>query len=206
VVTRAEWIAAAMEGVVDPEPELRLAQAEDAVDALLYEPGDLRGLHDGRTAERREGADGRDQRLRGILAGNRVQPDDERHIAAAIRPRARTTTITRQLDFDTPVRTTRERGPLRILVTVSAPNDLFTLDTAKEIDLLRTKLAPLVAAEKVRVDIAPDGQLSTLAAMLADADAAGNPYHAWHFIGHGKYLEGEGGRSSPLRTRSAECA
>lgn len=101
--------------------------------------------------------------------------------------------ITRHVDTDRPVRRLRIEGPLRIAVTVSAPTDQAALDTTKEVEGLEAALAPLVSAGLVRVDVAPDGTLATLASMIRAADIAGNPFHVWHFIGHGRYLEREGG-------------
>jgi CHAT domain-containing protein len=53
-------------------------------------------------------------------------------------------------------------------------------------------LAPLIAAGLIRVDVAPNGSITTLAAMLRGAETAGRPYHAWHFIGHGRFIAHEG--------------
>jgi hypothetical protein len=101
--------------------------------------------------------------------------------------------VTRHVDAERPLRPLRVDGPLRIAVTVSAPTDQAALDAAKEIQGLKTALAPLVAAGLVRVDVAPKGTIATLASMLRAAEVAGNPFHVWHFIGHGRYNEREGG-------------
>jgi CHAT domain len=101
-------------------------------------------------------------------------------------------TVTRHVDADRPVRPLRVEGPLRIAVTVSAPTDRAPIDATKEVDSLKAAIAPLVSAGLVRIDIAPNGTVATLAAMLRAADIAGNPFHVWHFIGHGRYLEREG--------------
>ncbi len=100
--------------------------------------------------------------------------------------------ITRHVDADRSLRPLTIEGPLRIAVTVSAPTDQAALDAAKEVEGLKAALAPLVAAGLVRVDVAPDGTIGTLASMIRAADVAGNPFHVWHFIGHGRYLEREG--------------
>jgi hypothetical protein len=101
-------------------------------------------------------------------------------------------TIARHVDADRPVLPLAVEGPLRIAVTVSAPTDQVALDVAKEVESLKAALAPLVAAGLVRVDVAPDGTIATLASMLRAADVAGNPFHVWHFVGHGRYLAYEG--------------
>ncbi len=100
--------------------------------------------------------------------------------------------LTRHVDAHRMIRPLRVDGPLRIAVTVSSPTDRAPLDAAKEVDNLRAALAPLAAAGLVRIDVAPNGTLATLAAMLRSADAAGRPFHVWHFIGHGRHLEREG--------------
>jgi CHAT domain-containing protein len=101
--------------------------------------------------------------------------------------------LTRQVDAPCPMRPLRVDGPLRIAVTVSAPSDHAAIDSEAEVKALRATLAPLVSADLVRLDVAPDGTLSTLARMVRAAEVAGSPFHVWHFIGHGRYLEEEGG-------------
>jgi CHAT domain len=101
-------------------------------------------------------------------------------------------TITRHIDSSRPVRPLLVDGPLRIVVTVSAPTDRAPLDANTEVDGLRAALAPLVAAGLVRIDVAPTGTIDTLAAMLRAADRGGHPFHVWHFIGHGRHMEDQG--------------
>ncbi len=101
--------------------------------------------------------------------------------------------ITRHVDADRSLRPLMIEGPLRVAVTVSAPTDQAALDAEKEVEGLKAALAPLVAAGLVRVDVAPDGTIATLASMIRAADIAGSPFHVWHFVGHGRYLEREGG-------------
>jgi len=99
--------------------------------------------------------------------------------------------ITRYVDTDQAVRPLQVDGPLRVAVSPSAPADQLGLDIPKEVAGLKQALAPLVAAGRVRLDVAPDGTMNTLQSMLRSADRAGNPFHVWHFIGHGVYLEEE---------------
>lgn len=103
-----------------------------------------------------------------------------------------TASITRHVDGDRPVRPMTVDGPLRIAITVSAPTDMAAIAADKEIAALRMAVAPLVAAGLVRIDVAPDGTIGTLASMIGSAEAASNPFHVWHFIGHGRYLAREG--------------
>jgi hypothetical protein len=100
--------------------------------------------------------------------------------------------VTRQIDADRPIRPLGVNGPLRVAVTASAPTDQAAIDAGEEVAGLRTALAPLVAAGLVRIDVAPDGTIGTLASMIRAAEAAGNPFHVWHFIGHGRHLPREG--------------
>jgi len=101
--------------------------------------------------------------------------------------------VVRHLEVDRPVRPLRVEGPLRVAVTVSSPSDQAELDVAKEVEGLSTALGPLIAAGLVRLDIAQDGTIATLARMLREGELSGRPYHVWHFVGHGRYIEREGG-------------
>lgn len=101
--------------------------------------------------------------------------------------------VTRHIDADRPVRPLRIDGPLRVAVTVSAPTDQAAIDATEEVAGVRMALAPLVAVGLVRIDVAPDGTIGTLASMFRAAEAADNPFHVWHFIGHGRHLPREGG-------------
>ncbi len=101
-------------------------------------------------------------------------------------------TITRHLDASRPARAFPLQGPLGIAVTVSAPTDRAPIDADRELEGLKTALAPLVSAGLVRIDVAPDGTIATLATMLRDAEVAGRPFHVWHFIGHGRFMERQG--------------
>jgi hypothetical protein len=100
--------------------------------------------------------------------------------------------ITRHVEADRPVGPMRADGPLRVAVTVSAPTDQVAIDADQEVAGLRMAVAPLVAAGLVRIDVAPDGTIGTLASMVRAAEAASNPFHVWHFIGHGRHLAREG--------------
>jgi hypothetical protein len=101
-------------------------------------------------------------------------------------------TLMRHVEASKPIRPLAVDGPLRIAVTVSAPTDRATIDAKAEIEGLKTALAPLVSAGLVRIDVAPDGTIATLAAMLNSAASSGHPFHVWHFIGHGRHSEREG--------------
>jgi CHAT domain-containing protein len=100
--------------------------------------------------------------------------------------------IVRHVDADRSIRPLRVEAPLRVAVTVSAPTDQANIDTTREVAALQMALAPLVAANLVRVDFPPNGTIGTLASMIRAAEAAAKPFHVWHFIGHGRLLAREG--------------
>ena len=100
--------------------------------------------------------------------------------------------VIRHVDVNRPARSLGIDVPLRIAVTASAPTDQAAIDTSEEVAGLRMALAPLISAGLVQVDVAPDGSISTLAAMLRAAEASARPFHVWHFVGHGRYLPREG--------------
>jgi hypothetical protein len=77
--------------------------------------------------------------------------------------------------------------PLRVLVTISTPQTLRWLDTARERRLLEAALGPLEMLGLVRVDVAPDGTFDTMRRMLRNAENAGAPYAVWHYVGHGAF-------------------
>ena len=95
--------------------------------------------------------------------------------------------ITRYVDTTNPTRTLKVEAPLRILVTASSPTGLQQLEIEEERRQLETVLTPLAILGYVKVDFTPDGSLQTLQRMLRQAESLGEPYHIWHYIGHGKY-------------------
>lgn len=76
---------------------------------------------------------------------------------------------------------------LRLLVTISSPRGYRMIGGEHEERLLRAALAPLEILGLLQVDIAPDGTLDTMRRMLRNAAAAGRPYAAWHYVGHGEW-------------------
>jgi CHAT domain/FHA domain len=88
--------------------------------------------------------------------------------------------------------------PLRMLVTVSGPVNLQFLDVDAEKDKLMTALKPLIDRRVVQVDFAPDASLATLQDQLRRGRGAGQPYHVWHFIGHGAFDDQEAEGTSVL--------
>jgi hypothetical protein len=110
--------------------------------------------------------------------------------------------VTRHLGADRPMRPLLVDGPLRIAVTVSAPSDQLVLDTAAEVKRLTSALAPMASAGLVQVDIARNGEVATLEAMLRAAETAGHPFHVWHFVGHGRYVAEEGATFLAFESRN----
>jgi len=81
--------------------------------------------------------------------------------------------------------------PLRVLLTISSPRSLPWLDGERERQRIEAAVAPLVTLGSMELAIAPDGSMNTLRRMVASADAAGRPFHGWHFIGHGEFDPGK---------------
>lgn len=89
--------------------------------------------------------------------------------------------------------------PLRLLVTVSSPSDQRALNVDHETQLLREALGGLELIGRAEIHIAGDGSLDTMLRMLRNAEEAGRPYNAWHFVGHGRFNE-ESGQSELAMT------
>lgn len=77
--------------------------------------------------------------------------------------------------------------PLRVLVTISAPNGVDPLDGGSERAALEAALGPLIVLGWVELQFAPDGRLETLRRLLRTGSDCRRPVHIWHFIGHGAY-------------------
>lgn len=85
-----------------------------------------------------------------------------------------------------PLATARARtGPIRVLVTISDPEETDGLDFQEELQRLERVLAPLTSRRMLQLDVAPDGTLGSIRRRLRAAVKEGQPYHVWHFIGHG---------------------
>ncbi|HEX8617719.1 MAG TPA: CHAT domain-containing protein, partial [Thermoanaerobaculia bacterium] len=99
--------------------------------------------------------------------------------------------IARSLDGTSDARATADEA-LRLLVTISSPNDQHALDVEREASLLRDAMGGLELIGRASIDVAADGALDTLRRMLRAAAEAGRPYNAWHFIGHGRFNAASG--------------
>jgi hypothetical protein len=92
--------------------------------------------------------------------------------------------IVRYLDLLDPPRPLAVRPPLRVLVAVSEPGDVESLDVDAELTSIRTALKQL--QDKVEVDVLNPARRDDLLAILRQG------YHVLHFIGHGVFTGGEG--------------
>ena len=84
---------------------------------------------------------------------------------------------------------TTTAAPLKVLVMVSAPEDLGIAEwfsyEAEEFAILEA-LSPLMESGQVEIDFTEDGSLETLERRLIDCK-----YHILHFSGHGIFKKGE---------------
>lgn len=90
------------------------------------------------------------------------------------------TPIVRYLDMPLPAGALTVEPPLRVLVMISGPNDMQSLDANAEWERLHDALADLVQQGAVKVDRLEKATLSALRWKLKAED-----YHVFHFIGHG---------------------
>jgi hypothetical protein len=97
------------------------------------------------------------------------------------------TPIVRYLDVANPPRPLEVHGPLRILVVISSPRDLPTLEVEKEWAGIRDSLAEKVRDGLVVVDRLPSPTMSELQKWLRRNDV-----HVLHFVGHGTFDERSG--------------
>lgn len=95
--------------------------------------------------------------------------------------------LVRYMDLPNPPRQLAVSLPLRILVTISAPTDLQVLDVGQEKSKIEQALARLVTAGLVRIQYTANASLNTLQRVLRQAKSAGEPFHIWHYIGHGYF-------------------
>ncbi len=97
------------------------------------------------------------------------------------------TPVVRYREMPNPPRPMLVEMPLRILVTVSAPSDLPPLDVRAEQGKVRAALKTLIERGLVELDFTDDSTLSGLQRSLRQARGRNQPYHVWHYIGHGAF-------------------
>jgi hypothetical protein len=82
--------------------------------------------------------------------------------------------LVRYLDLPNPPRRLAVDLPLRILVTISAPRDLPTLDVGQEKAKIEQALSRLVSDGLVKLEYTDNASLNTLQRVLRRAKSAGN--------------------------------
>jgi hypothetical protein len=92
--------------------------------------------------------------------------------------------IVRYLDLPNPPKPMVVEPPLRVLVAVSQPHGVASLDVKGELASIRQALTLL--PDKVEMDVLDPARREGLLARLRRG------YHVFHFIGHGVFRNGEG--------------
>lgn len=113
------------------------------------------------------------------------------------------TPLVRYLDLPFPSAPLQVEGPLRVLVVISSPSDLASLEVQLEWERLNEALADLIGSGRVELELAERATLSALRWKLRERE-----YHVLHFIGHGGVdpdsgrgllmLESDDGASDPV--------
>jgi formylglycine-generating enzyme required for sulfatase activity len=99
---------------------------------------------------------------------------------------ANETSVVRYLENPSPPRPEKIALPLKILVVVANPADCEPIDGAGEWDRLTRALKPLVEGGKVRIERLSPPTLPALEKALSRS------WHIVHFVGHGRFKDGEG--------------
>jgi hypothetical protein len=97
-------------------------------------------------------------------------------------------TLVRYLRTSDPIRPLKVIPPLRILVMASMPQDLPQLAINNEIEQIQKALAAL-SGESVEVVILPKATRASLENKLKHGHDNDQPFHIFHFIGHGAFDE-----------------
>jgi hypothetical protein len=95
------------------------------------------------------------------------------------------TPVVRLLDALDPPPPVTVQAPLRVLVLISSPTDVPELAVDREEQLLRATTSDLVAAGQVELAVLERPTLAALQRALLE------PYHVFHFIGHGGFDRAE---------------
>ena len=121
------------------------------------------------------------------------------------------TSVVRFLELRQPSPIINVTPPLRILVVISSPADLPSLDASLEYAKLENAVRGLKAKGIVELQKLENAQLSELYRQLRE-----NPCHVLHFVGHGffdektndgqLYFENEMGRSTPVSAERLSTA
>mgnify|MGYP005852805163 CR=1 FL=1 len=90
--------------------------------------------------------------------------------------------LARYIAFKAPPTAIAIQGPLRVLVVVSRPHDLPTLDEEAELSALKNSLASLAEHRGLKIDLLESATWRAFVDALSSA-----PYHIVHFDGHGDF-------------------
>ncbi|MDJ0797260.1 MAG: CHAT domain-containing protein [Calothrix sp. MO_167.B12] len=77
--------------------------------------------------------------------------------------------------------------PLRVLLVISSPTNLATLDVAGEAKLIQEALGKHIEAGDIELDILRDATIRNINQKLRE-----KPYNVFHFIGHGEFKDNKG--------------
>ncbi|MBK8448173.1 MAG: CHAT domain-containing protein [Micropruina sp.] len=106
------------------------------------------------------------------------------------------TPVVRYLELPQRVPPLQVTPPLQVLVVVSAPTNLATLNVDAEVQRIRGALASLERAGQVRVTVIPaaaaDGTTSHANLMEVRRALRSGGFHVLHFIGHGGFMDATG--------------
>ncbi|OUL23125.1 hypothetical protein BV372_30295 [Nostoc sp. T09] len=77
--------------------------------------------------------------------------------------------------------------PLKVLLVISSPTDLATLDATGEATLINSALETHIKAGQIELDIIKEATISNINQKLRE-----KPYNIFHFIGHGVFKDNKG--------------
>ena len=77
--------------------------------------------------------------------------------------------------------------PLKILLVISTPTDLPTLDATGEENLIREALKKHIEADRIELDVLTEATTRNIRRKLDE-----KPYNVFHFIGHGTFKDNTG--------------
>lgn len=99
------------------------------------------------------------------------------------------TTLVRYLRTSDAVRPLKVKPPLKILVMASTPKDLPQLASNDEIKKIRGELEKFSETNKdsIKIEVLEKPTKLILEATLNQAQEKGEPFHIFHFIGHGAF-------------------
>ncbi len=98
------------------------------------------------------------------------------------------TVLSRYIDVPLPKRDIKSANlPLKVLVVISSPSNLASLDAANEENLIRKALAKNIEAGQIELDILHEATIKNINQKLREKS-----YNVFHFIGHGDFKDNKG--------------